>query len=331
MAQNMITKLQQTREALSAVTGDLQALQELVFSGASEVLEQHVATMNKVDRLRRSYEELLEGYAVDLGDGQVLRRDQYEALQIFAANNQIKLGEVISRLHIESRGIVGCNFRRFKLKTLEGLECIDSIRSLDISDNWGLRSFSGLPVLNLEKLTAWRTGIKRDLSGLERARKLKILDVSLTQIISLSGLPVSTIEELSAYGCQLRCDLSLLKGARNLKALRIMDNSGIQSLRGLPHESLERLWAGACALAGDLSCLKGLTKLKHLDISENEGITSLYGLPVDSIEVLGAACCGLTGDHSFLLELQRLRELDIRGNRALDLDTTRFNPSVVVV
>jgi hypothetical protein len=318
MTELSLSVLQESRAALEVAAQELWAVQELVMSGESEVIDRHAIAMAEVLKLKQSYEQQVNEYTVDVGGGQYLRRDQYQMLQTFAANNRMDIASLIPSLTICDFVITECRFQRRNLITLEGLAGIDSIRTLDLCSNSQLTSFRGVPTHSLEELVVRRANVTGDLTLLRNAIKLRKLDLEWNDgIASLKGIPTEALELLNVRGCGLIGDLSEIAAADTLQSLYVGGNRGLTSLRGIPTKSLERLHAGNCKLTGDLLELRGAHKLRDLDIRGNQGITSLVGIPTESLEQLVARVCNLSGVLSELRGATKLRVVDVGLNRGL--------------
>jgi hypothetical protein len=293
MTDATLQTLQQTRKALEEGLEELQ-LSRAALLATNCSLELHQEVVNRIKALKESYEQQLKDFSVPLPDGRLLLRPQYEALEKFAANNDIHVLHLLSakapwgfkRVTIKGPVIVECAFQDYGLMTLEGLEAIWSIREVNLRGNQRLNS--------------------------------------------LKGIPTKEIEEIYAGVCDLTGDLSELSGADKLKKIDVHRNGRLTSLQGIPTPAIEEIAAHRCGLTGDLSELRGADKLKKLNVAWNQSLTSLNGIPTQAIEVIYARECGLTGDQTFLSKAQNLKELLVAENTALTLDQTKFNIKVFI-
>lgn len=273
MSELSLPELQESRAALEVAAQELWAVQELVMSGESEVIDRHAIAMAEVLKLKQSYELQVNEYAVTLEDGRFLDRDQYQALQGFASNNRLTLEGLLPRVTIEGGVVIRCDFERCRLQTLDSLGEVHSIKSLNLSHNFNLTSLKGLPLQQLENLEVGWCGLHGNLVELQGAVRLQSLCISSNPITSLDGLPVGTLEELLAVSCRLLGDLSELRTANRLRALVVTENSNLTSLKGLSMESIEILWASSCGLTGDHTFLSQAEHLRKLDVTRNSALT----------------------------------------------------------
>jgi hypothetical protein len=220
--------LGKTRQALQAAGDELGALQQQLFAGAPEIVARHALVMGEVEMLKNRYQEQVSEYVVQLNDGRWLWRDEYQAVLTLAANNGIDAEQLIPELTIEEMVIVEISFNEGNLKTLKGLEVLQSLTRLDVSWNPQLTSLEGVPVHSLEEVVAWRCGLIGDLVELNQANKLKILEIGENEgITSLRGVSLEALEGVDARWCNLTGDHSFLATGEKLERLRIGQNPSI--------------------------------------------------------------------------------------------------------
>jgi hypothetical protein len=318
VTQIALETLQATQRQLKASRDELVELQNVLATGDASVLDRHALVIEQIRELQKAFVEQRDALSVALIDGGRLFAPQFEALQIFARNNDLDIEALLLGMTIENAVVVECDLECMNLTTLQGLERLRTIRKLYIQTNERLTSLAGIPTRALEELDASDCDLTGDLSELSCADRLKALSVSNNEsLTSLKGIPKRTIEEVQADCCGLTGDLSELKGADNLKVLDVSNNEGLTSLQGIPKRAIEEVAAQSCALAGDLSELSGADMLRVLQVSWNQGITSLKGVPARSIEVIEVAGGGLTGDLSELGGAGTLKRLVVYQNRQL--------------
>ena len=186
----------------------------------------------------------------------------------------------------------GAPITKGEMTTLKGLEA----RHADIRDLTGLEFATNLTVLNLafNNLT--------DISSLSGLTNLTVLHLggnNLTDISSLSGL--TNLTSLTLYR-NFITDISSLSGLTNLTVLHLGGNSisDISSLSGLTNLTVLTLDSNNLT---DISSLSGLTDLTVLslggnsisDISSLSGLTNLTRLDLDHTSITGiSALSGLT-------------------------------------
>ena len=217
-----------------------------------------------------------------------------------------------------------------------------------IADSLGKTSGEAITTAEMATLTslvAHNKGI-RDLTGLEHATNLEVLnldDNSISDISALSGL--TNLIELYLYSTSLGStsisDISALSGLTNLTHLvlystGISDISALSGLTNLTHLFLFLYSTGI----SDISALSGLTNLTHLflsshsisDISALSGLTNLTHLFLSSHSISDiSALSGLTNltrlvlsshsisDISALSGLTNLIELDLYNTIISDM------------
>jgi hypothetical protein len=220
--------LKQTRKELIARRDELIELQGVLANGDASVLDRHALVMEQILELKKTFIEQRDALAVRLPDGTRLWRDQYEALERFASNNNLSIETVLSKITVEGGVVTECYFSYMNLSTVLGLEGLVRLRQLSVSGNKGLTSLKGIPTQAIEEINANWCGLTGDLSALSGADKLKELRVSGNSgLTSLKGIPTRAIEEIYGSECGLTGDHTFLSKARNLKKLRVEDNPAL--------------------------------------------------------------------------------------------------------
>ena len=140
-----------------------------------------------------------------------------------------------------------------------------------IVDALGLNDSDRIPasaLAGLRHLEAPSAGVE-DLSGLECARNLQILNLNGNQIADVSALAgLTALEELELWGNQIT-DVSALAGLTALEELDLEENqiTDVSALAGLT--ALEELDLEENQIT-DVSALAGLTALEELDLAGNQ-------------------------------------------------------------
>ena len=170
---------------------------------------------------------------------------------------------------------------------------------------------------NLSILQAKKKGI-RDLSGLEHATKLALLDLADNEVTDLGPIAgLSYLQSLDLSGNQIS-DLTPLRGLTRLQYLKLSGNriSDLQPLKGL--ESLNSLYLARNQI-GDLGPLKAVTKLWSLDLEGNR-ISDLKPLAnltrLSSLNLIS----NLVSDLSPLAGSREWRSLLLQDNQIQDLE-----------
>ncbi len=188
------------------------------------MLDRHTLVMEQIRELKESFVAQRDALSTTLPDGRRLFPGQYEALEKFASNNRLDTRELLSwHITIEGGVITGCDFVSQRLKTLEGLESVGTVRRLNVSWNEYLPSLKGISTKELEVILAQRCDLIGDLSELSGADKLKKLDISDNiNVSSLAGISTAAIEVIKADNCErLSGDHTFLSQARYLKHLNL--------------------------------------------------------------------------------------------------------------
>ena len=230
-------------------------------------------------------------------------------------------------------------------KEVSGGETVVSIPDANlravIADNLGKERDAPITTAEMATLNDLRAVQKniRDLTGLEYATNLTLLDISdnkIEDVSSLSGLtnltelflggnsitdlsPLSGLTNLTKlylYGNSIS-DLSPLSGLTNLTALRLGINSimDVSSLSGLTNLTYLSLYANSIMDVSSLSGLTNLTKL-HLwgnsitDLSPLSGLTNLTNLGLSDNNIT---------DFSPVSDLTNLRGLGLSHNKIGDV------------
>ena len=183
-------------------------------------------------------------------------------------------------------------------------------------------------MLNLFALDAPNSQIT-DLTGLEHAHNLEILNLGHEYIEGEGNVNSNTVSDVSALSGLTRLrslyldgtniDMSTLSGLTHLRSLYLGDNniSDISALSGLTH--LRSLFLSGNDVS-DISTLSGLTHLSWLnlggnnvsDISALSGLTHLNSLHLGNNNI---------SDVSALSGLTHLRSLYLGGNNISDIST----------
>ena len=169
---------------------------------------------------------------------------------------------------------------------------------------------------NLTRLKATEANIS-DLTGLEFATNLKVLEVWSNRISNIS--PVAELTNLTQLFLENNniSDISAVAGLTNLTKLSLIDNniSDISAVAGLTNLTLLHISGN---LISDVSAMAGLTKLRWVggaennisDISALAGLTNIVNLWLTGNNIL---------DISALAGLTNLTELRLAGNGISDI------------
>ena len=210
-----------------------------------------------------------------------------------------------------------------------------------IADSLG--KASGAPITRAEMATLTQLDARRanisDLTGLEYATSLEVLDLGINSLSDVSALAGLTSLRGLGLGANSLSDVSALAGLTSLEVLDLSGNSlsNVSALAGLT--SLRGLGLGANSLS-DVSALAGLTSLEVLDLSGNSlsnvsvlsNLTNLIGLSLSrnslsdvsalsnltNLRSLFLSNTGLS-DVSALSGLTNLTTLWLPGNRISDI------------
>ena len=210
-----------------------------------------------------------------------------------------------------------------------------------IADSLG--KASGAPITRAEMATLTQLDARRanisDLTGLEFATSLEVLDLGINSLSDVSALAGLTSLRGLGLGANSLSDVSALAGLTSLEVLDLSGNSlsNVSALAGLT--SLRGLGLGANSLS-DVSALTGLTSLEVLDLSANSlsnvsalsNLTNLIGLSLSGNSLSNvSALSNLTNlrslflsntglsDVSALSGLTNLTTLWLPGNRISDI------------
>ncbi|MEM9411886.1 MAG: hypothetical protein AAGA30_12275 [Planctomycetota bacterium] len=183
---------------------------------------------------------------------------------------------------------------------------IDSLRVLDLSSN-PIASCDLSEMVNLDELRLSRTSI-RELKGIERCQKLKLLDVSRTGVSDISGLSgKSSLRYLNIGNTEVE-DLTPLTGL-DLNSL-LINGTKVTKIEALSaFGNLELFEAGSTGI-GDLSPLKNSIGLKRIGV----GNTSVRDLtPLKNMTGLEEIFLHSTAvvDVSVLLNLPSLKRCSV--------------------
>lgn len=332
MTQPTLEKIRQTRAELADAAAELTRIQAEVLEAPTFDFRQAILALKDAREAKRTLGRQLARFCARLPDGRELLRPQLEALKTFAANNRIALSKVLRSVTIDRNVIVEADFQGLRLKTLEGLTGLWSLKLLDVTGNKSLTTLRGIPTESMESLFAWRCDLTGDLSDLSAADRLEVIFLSHNpKLSSLKGLPTQRMRVVDASACGLEGDLSELSGATRLEELCVNENPQIVSLRGIPPLHIQEVYAAACGLAGDLSELATATKLKILGIAHNKSLSSLTGISTQKIEFIDARSCSLSGNHDFLLNAPHLKELKLEKNSyGLHIDTFKARQGMII-
>ena len=181
-------------------------------------------------------------------------------------------------------------------------------------------------MLNLFTLNVPNSGVT-DLTGLEHAHNLEILNLGAEYIESKGLINSNTVSDVSALSGLTRLrslnldgahiDMSTLSGLTHLRRLFLGSNniSDISALSGLTH--LRTLFLGSNNIS-DISTLSGLTYLRSLNLGSNNisDISALSGLThLDSLYLVN----NNISDISALSGLTYLRWLNLVLNNISDI------------
>ena len=193
------------------------------------------------------------------------------------------------------------------MATLTELNAVDA----DIQDLTGLQFATDLEILDIR-----RSPIS-NLSPLSALIKLRSLKFSSSAISDLSPLVrLENLEHLTAWGAEV-LDLSPLKGLTKLRALEF-DYDLLSDLSPLSGLSNLRWFVFYGCDVSDLSPLRELTELRHVQLSHNRisdisplaGLVNLESLSIKDNEIV---------DISSLAGLFNLRDIRIGDNKISDV------------
>jgi hypothetical protein len=275
MSNNPLQTLQETHQALKEGCEELKLTFEDLRVGRCTI-DQKQEVVDRIKALKELYQRQVKEFSVDLPDGRSLLRPQYEALEMFARNNDRKVERLLDGVTINGGVIVGCKFSDRALTTLEGLRAVWSIKRLDVRGNKRLTSLKGIPTQEIAEICARDCRLTGDLSEIAEARELRHLDVYWNPgLVSLQGIPVQEIVYINAVSCGLIGDLSEIIGATKLKELCVSGNKGLTSLKGIPTKEIEEIYASECRLTGDHTFLSQAKKLRSLLLNDNPNSLTL--------------------------------------------------------
>jgi len=188
----------------------------------------------------------------------------------------------------------------------------DSNLKAAVEDALWIEDPTSADMLSLRELSCVNQGVT-DITGLEKAENLQVLNLRFNQISDISALSgLSNLQNLSLSRNQVN-SLSPLSGLRKLRNLDLHGNqlSNISVLSGLTN--LQTLILRFNQLS-NISALSGLSKLQNLDLHENQlsdisalsGLTNLQNLDLYDNQL---------SDISVLSGMTQLRDLDLRFNQ----------------
>ncbi len=211
------------------------------------------------------------------------------------------------------------------LVNLEGLECLDTVKNLDVISNPDLLTLDGLDGLTTveQDVTIQSNGSLTRIDGLSALTTVEDLLVSRNNVLeNITGL-----EGLSSV-VELRLDtLPLVASIEPIKDIEIQTKLTVQSLpslTSLPAFSKLSNFTGSVSILGNneltsLVGLEGITELNYLDLGANNKLTNLLG-----INNLSAVQLISVYDNAGLVDLQGLEkvtslvDLVIMGNSDLE-------------
>jgi hypothetical protein len=267
------SRLHEARKQLAAAYEELRDQGRLANSTQDYDLGHLVAAIERAREVRDEFKLELKGYSIQLDDGREIFPHQYEALNVFAANNSLDVQKLWQGVIIKDRRIVTAEFRDLGITTLEGLDEIHSLKELDVMDS-PLTSLKGIPTGEIEVIRAFHCDLRGDLSVLQSAKRLKVLIVQNNfNLASCEGVPTDSLEVFAAGWCDLRGDLTPLSQAMNLRHLEVWGNRSLKSLSEIPLGRVERVDASGCSLSGNLTFLSRAPRLTSLNLQDNWQIT----------------------------------------------------------
>jgi hypothetical protein len=224
MNNNPLQTLKETHEALKEGCEELKLTLDDLRVGRCTV-ERKQEVVDRIIALKELYQQQMQELSLTLPDGQTLLRPQYEALERFAGNNNLKVEDLLDGVTINGHAIVECDFFDSELTTLKGLQGVWSIKKLDVRWNKGLTSLKGISTQEIEVIHASACGLTGDLSEIAGATKLRVLYVNGNAgLTSLKGIPRQEIEYIHGSGCGLTGDYTFLSQAPKLRELWLNDN-----------------------------------------------------------------------------------------------------------
>lgn len=180
-----------------------------------------------------------------------------------------------------SLSIVDCN----ELTTLDGLENVPGVVSLDLTANAGLSGLSGLNIAaRMERLQLRGLPSLDDLSSLASLEAVDLVELGalpLRDLRAFSG--ITSLRELHLGGLPELTDLTGLGGLRSMVRLYVT-GTGLRSFDGLALESLEALdiWNGTSLRQVD--ALSRLTSLDQMNVVQNSVLERLPEFPnIDAV------------------------------------------------
>lgn len=210
------------------------------------------------------------------------------------------------------------------LTSLEGLECLHTVRSLTISDNPQLEDLKGLDNLTTARgdLIIEDNGTLKNITHLANLTAIEKLNItnneSLLSIEGLENLPVLT--DLVLNNLPQVTSISPIANARIHNGI---DITALNSLTELSYFSQLENFSGRLTIASNpgLSSLQGLRDIatvSYLKIIGNPNLTSLEGLNITRISHT-TTISGNNGLTNFkgLEKLTNLRSTTIRHNNSL--------------
>lgn len=236
------------------------------------------------------------------------------------------------------RLITSLNARGYGIRSLEGIQQLEALRSLDLEDNFivdvtplaGLKDLEHLSLRNNEiiDLSAIHFSALQELSNLKslslrhnvlrpdpdnRSYQYRLADISI-----LEHFP--SLEVLELRDNYIR-EIDVLGNLENLRVLDISQNPIHQGDIGILSKlsRLAELNLRECDVS-DLTPLKQLTELTYLNIHSNSRIASLAPLQgLTTLETLIMRDVPIGDDIRYLSGMTRLNRLNIRNSGISDV------------
>ncbi len=160
-----------------------------------------------------------------------------------------------------------------------------------------------------------------NLSGIEYAKNLTYLDLSVNEISDISGLAGLTKLRVLHLPSNKISNISALSGLTKLETLDLSFNqiSDVSALNGLTKLQMLHLFKNQIS---DISALSGLTNLIDLDLSSNE-ISDISALSKLNTLYLLALSYNNISDINVLSKLNTLQDLALSGNKISDISALK--------
>jgi hypothetical protein len=196
------------------------------------------------------------------GDTRPIFSSELENLRKFADANNLSEGNLLPRIRIEDRRIVGLDLSDLAISDLDLRERFRNLKALKLTNLSCSIQTENLPLL-LESLDVSGTKITslRELTTF--CPLLKTLIIDNTTIDTLQNLPPG-LQKLSARGTTLTGDLAGLSELALLEAIDVSETN-ISSVKGLNTTSLQACIAESCPNLSD----NGVETLKNAQLLYN--------------------------------------------------------------